>query len=181
MSDRLRLDLVLNDFVACAVALGEITVLSDGTPWRPLIDVRDMARAIEWAITRPAQAGGGLLVVNAGSSEWNYQVKDLAAAVAQAVPGTKVSINTAAQPDKRSYKVDFGLYQRLAPQHQPQVSLSQSIAALREGLTAMGFANRDFRNSQYMRLKVLEAHIAAGRLLPSLRWQASPALRERTA
>ena len=52
MSDRLRLDLVLNDFVASAVASGEITVLSDGTPWRPLIDVRDMARAIEWAITR---------------------------------------------------------------------------------------------------------------------------------
>ncbi len=54
MSDRLRLDLVLNDFVACAVAARKITVLSDGTPWRPLIDVRDMARAIEWAITRDA-------------------------------------------------------------------------------------------------------------------------------
>ena len=54
MSDRLRLDLVLNDFVACALALREITVLSDGLRWRPLIDVSDMARAIEWAITRPA-------------------------------------------------------------------------------------------------------------------------------
>ena len=52
MSDRLRLDLVLNDFVASALATGEITVLSDGTPWRPLIDVADMARAIEWAIGR---------------------------------------------------------------------------------------------------------------------------------
>ena len=50
MSPRLRLDLVLNDFAACALTSGEITVLSDGTPWRPLIDVRDMARAIEWAI-----------------------------------------------------------------------------------------------------------------------------------
>ncbi|MGH7043734.1 MAG: NAD-dependent epimerase/dehydratase family protein, partial [Acetobacteraceae bacterium] len=54
MSDRLRLDLVLNDFVACAVASGEISVLSDGTPWRPLIDVTDMARAIAWAIERDA-------------------------------------------------------------------------------------------------------------------------------
>ena len=58
MSDRLRLDLVLNDFVACAVASRKITVLSDGTPWRPLIDVRDMARAIEWAIARPPEQGG---------------------------------------------------------------------------------------------------------------------------
>src|SRR4029077_15879003 len=88
MSDRLRLDLVLNDFVACALSSGDITVLSDGTPWRPLIDVRDMARAIEWAITRPARTGGQFLALNAGSREWNYQVKDLAHAVAAAVPGT---------------------------------------------------------------------------------------------
>src|SRR5208282_382122 len=94
MSDRLRLDLVINDFVACALARGEITVLSDGTPWRPLIDVKDMARAIEWAVRRPAANGGEFLVVNAGADSWNYQVKDLAAAVAQAVSGTKVSINT---------------------------------------------------------------------------------------
>ncbi|WP_016746537.1 NAD-dependent epimerase/dehydratase family protein, partial [Rhizorhabdus wittichii] len=58
MSDRLRLDLVLNDFVAGALTSGQITVLSDGTPWRPLIDTADMARAIEWAATRPADNGG---------------------------------------------------------------------------------------------------------------------------
>src|ERR1700752_1541557 len=74
MSDRLRLDLVLNDFVACAVATKEITVLSDGTPWRPLIDVTDMARAIEWAIGRSSDHGGRFLVVNAGNKEANYQV-----------------------------------------------------------------------------------------------------------
>jgi nucleoside-diphosphate-sugar epimerase len=171
MSERLRLDLVLNDFVACAVALGEITVLSDGTPWRPLIDVNDMARAIDWAITRDANNGGNLLTVNVGADVWNYQVKDLASAVAAAVPGTRVSINTSAPPDKRSYKVDFGLFRKLAPAHVPQVSLDRSIAELREGLLRMGFANADFRNSEHMRLKVLEGHIAAGRLLPDLRWK----------
>ena len=75
MSDRLRLDLVLNDFVASALATGEITVLSDGTPWRPLIDVADMARAIEWAIGRAAENGGRFLVVNAGNQAANYQVR----------------------------------------------------------------------------------------------------------
>ena len=50
MSDRLRLDLVLNDFVAGALTSGRITILSDGTPWRPLINVKDMARAIDWAV-----------------------------------------------------------------------------------------------------------------------------------
>jgi len=170
MSARLRLDLVLNDFVACALANRKITVLSDGSPWRPLINVRDMARAIEWAATRKTNNGGAYLVVNAGSNEWNYQVKDLANAVAAAVPGTDVSINTDAPPDKRSYRVDFSLYRSLAPGFVPQVTLAQSIEALRDGLTKMGFADTDFRNSQNMRLKVLEAHITAGRLNPDLRW-----------
>ena len=75
MSPRLRLDLVLNDFVAGALASGEVSVLSDGTPWRPLIDVRDMARAIEWAITGGGVDAGGFLSINAGSDDWNVQVQ----------------------------------------------------------------------------------------------------------
>jgi nucleoside-diphosphate-sugar epimerase len=177
MSDRLRLDLVLNDFVACAVTSGEITVLSDGSPWRPLIDVEDMSRAIAWALERPATAGGRFLSVNVGSDEWTYQVKDLAAAVARIVPGTKVSINTSAPPDKRSYRVDFSLFQSLAPKHQPRITLDESIHRLRDGLTGMGFADRDFRNSPFMRLKTLERHIAAGRLGLDLRWRRDTAAR----
>jgi nucleoside-diphosphate-sugar epimerase len=171
MSDRLRLDLVLNDFVACAISAGEITVLSDGTPWRPLIDVEDMARAIFWAIGRDRENGGKFLAVNAGSDDSNYQVRQLAGAVARQVPGTKVSINTDAPPDKRSYKVDFSLFRSLAPAHVPRISLDQSITRLREGLTRMGFADKDFRNSPYMRLKTLERHMAAGRLGADLRWK----------
>jgi len=170
MSDRLRLDLVLNDFVACAIASREITVLSDGTPWRPLIDVEDMARAILWAIVRKPETGGKFLAVNAGRDEGNYQVRELAEAVARQVPGTKVSINTNAPPDKRSYTVDFGLFRSLAAAYAPQVSLDQSIAGLCAGLVGMGFADKDFRNSPYVRLKVLEHHMAAGRLAPDLRW-----------
>ena len=172
MSDRLRLDLVLNDFVACALATGKIDVLSDGSPWRPLIDVRDMARAIDWGITRSAIDGGRFLAVNVGSDERNYQVKDLANAVAKAIPGTSVSINQAALPDNRSYKVDFSLFCSLARMHQPQVTLRHSIDMLAKGLRSMGFADPDFRNSPYMRLKVLKSHIAAGRLTPDLRWSA---------
>jgi nucleoside-diphosphate-sugar epimerase len=172
MSERLRLDLVLNDFVACALATGEITVLSDGTPWRPLIDVKDMARAVEWAIVRdPAASGGDFLAVNVGADEWNYQVKDLAGAVAKAISGTRVSINRSAPPDKRSYRVDFSLYRRLAPEHQPRVSLPQAIGELREGLLGMNFGDRNFRSSQFMRLKVLERHISEGRLGEDLCWK----------
>jgi nucleoside-diphosphate-sugar epimerase len=171
MSDRLRLDLVLNDFVACALSRGQISVLSDGSPWRPLIDVADMARAIDWAIDRPAGTGGRYLAVNAGSDEGNYQVRDLANAVAKSVPGTDVSINTSAPADSRSYKVDFGLYRSLAPDHQPAVSLDQSIQNLISGLRRMDFKDRDFRSSDLMRLKVLQAHIDNLRLNENLEWK----------
>lgn len=173
-SDRLRLDLVLNDFVASAVATGEISILSDGTPWRPLIHVRDMARAIEWAVAREATNGGNFLAVNAGSDEWNYRVKELAAAVAEALPGTRVHINPAAAPDLRSYRVNFGLFQQLAPQHQPQERLAATIAELHEKLLAMGFRDAQFRSSRLMRLRVLTAFREQGELTEQLTW-ASPA------
>ena len=171
MSDRLRLDLVLNDFVAGALASGEITILSDGTPWRPLIDVADMARAIEWAMLRDRDDGGAFLIVNAGADEWNHQVRALAEAVAAEIPGTRVSVNAAARPDKRSYRVDFRRFRELAPAHQPAIGLAQSIRRLRDGLSEMGFADRDFRNSQLMRLRSLSAHIDQGRVSADLRWR----------
>jgi nucleoside-diphosphate-sugar epimerase len=155
MSDRLRLDLVLNDFVAGAVASGKINILSDGSPWRPLIHVKDMARAIEWAVIRPTSCGGEFLAVNTGSNQWNYQVRELAEAVAEVIPGTQVTLNPNAPPDKRSYKVDFSLYKSLAPDHQPVYTLKQAIAELQQGLLAMDFKDGDFRNSLLMRLKVL--------------------------
>lgn len=168
MSDRLRLDLVLNDFVACAMSSGEITILSDGTPWRPLIDVSDMSRAVEWAILRQPSAAGPFLALNIGKT--NHQVIDLAKAVAAVIPATRVGVNAAAAPDKRSYQVDFSLFQSMAPDHQPQVSLRQSIEQLRSGMQRMRFADSEFRSSDYMRLKVLERHVQSHQLTEDLRW-----------
>jgi len=171
MSDRLRLDLVLNDFVAGAVASKKITILSDGSPWRPLINIKDMARAIEWAIIRDIADSGEFLAVNVGSDEWNYQVKDLAVAVAKIIPNVEVSINTNAQPDKRSYRVNFGLFKKLAPNHQPKYDLLSSIEELKNGLEEMGFNDPDFRNSRYMRLKTLTDLRNKGFLTENLEWQ----------
>ena len=169
-STRLRLDLVLNDFVACAITSGEITVMSDGTPWRPLIDVEDMSRAIAWAMTRSGTAGGQFLAINAGSTKSNYQVKDLANAVSSLIPGTKISINKDALPDKRSYSVDFSLYESLAPEFQAIVSLEESIRRLRDGLRKMKFADKDFRQSPFIRLNTLRKHMDQGWLGRDLRW-----------
>lgn len=171
MSDRLRLDLVLNDFVAGAVAEKQITILSDGTPWRPLIAVKDMARAIDWAITRKSSNGGEFLAVNVGADPWNYQVRDLAKAVASVIPGTKISINKDAQPDKRSYRVSFGLFRELAPNHQPQANLVGTIQELQEGLKSLAFDDRDFRKSRLIRLMMLTWLRENGQLDDNLAWK----------
>ncbi|EOR94560.1 UDP-glucose 4-epimerase [Arcticibacter svalbardensis MN12-7] len=170
MSSRLRLDLVLNDFVAGAVTSGQINILSDGSPWRPLIHVKDMARAMEWAVTRNADNGGEFLAVNAGCKEWNYQVKEIAEAVIAVIPGTSVVLNKDAAPDKRSYRVNFDLFKQLAPDHQPIYTLQQTIRELYEGLIAMNFADAGFRDSLLMRLMVLTKLQESGLLNDDLEW-----------
>jgi nucleoside-diphosphate-sugar epimerase len=170
MSDRLRLDLVLNDFVASALLSKKITVLSDGSPWRPLINVKDMARAIEWASQRKIENGGKILSVNVGSDEWNYQVKDLAIAVANRIKGTEISINKDALPDKRSYRVDFTLYKKLASGYLPQVNLNDTIDELIDGINKTHIDNVEFRNSNFIRFNVLKRLILNKLLSTELRW-----------
>jgi nucleoside-diphosphate-sugar epimerase len=172
MSPRLRLDLVLNDFVASAVTSKTISILSDGTPWRPLIHVEDMARAIEWAIRRPPGESDAL-TINAGSDDWNYQVKDLAQAVVEEVAGTEVTVNPNAPVDKRSYRVSFEKYRRLAPEFQPKINLSAAVKDLKIGIESMPEIPADFRSSQLMRLNVLSRLKQQGQLTDNLEWKTS--------
>jgi hypothetical protein len=115
-----------------------------------------------------------LLVVNVGMNEWNYQVRDLAEATARIIPGTEVSINKNAQPDKRSYRVNFDLFRSLAPGHQPLYDLDMTIAELKEGLEAMSFKEKDFRNTGFMRLKIIDSLREQGSLDEHLRWTFHP-------
>ncbi len=170
MSERLRLDLVVNDFVAGAVAFNKIEILSDGSPWRPLIHIKDMARAIDWGVSRESSNGGVFLAVNIGSKEWNYQVKELAESVVKVIPGVQILINKNAPPDKRSYKVDFSKFHELAPNHQPQIDLIETICGLKEGLESIKFNNSDFRNSDFIRLKVLIGFRERNKINEKLEW-----------
>ena len=165
-SDRTRLDLVLNDFVASALVTGCIEVLSDGTPWRPLIDVRDMVRAIEWALREPTDA---FLLLNAGRSDCNFTVKQLASKVSE-ICGVPLKINTNAAPDNRSYQVDFSRFERLAPRFVPRFTLDSVVNDLREGMPRIGNLKGDFRNSPYVRLWQLRKLQQEGLLDENLRW-----------
>lgn len=166
-SPMLRLDLVLNDFVATALRTGRIEVLSDGSPWRPLIHVEDMARAIEWALVR---GGDDLVEVNVGSQDWTWQVGRLAEDVAAILGGVAVEINTSAAPDKRSYRVDFSRFAALAPDHQPRKDFAEAVRELAAEVRAIDFAGTAVRDSRFIRLNVLRGHVAGGRLDGALRW-----------
>jgi nucleoside-diphosphate-sugar epimerase len=176
MSERLRLDLVLNDFVAGALVSGHINILSDGTPWRPLIHVSDMARAIDWAVRRDPRDGGAYLILNVGSDTWNYQVKDLADTVAKLVPNVDVTINRNAQPDKRSYRVNFDKFTKLAQGFLPAMDLQRAVIDLRDGLRAMKFQDSDFRTGEFMRLVTLKHLRESGHLTSDLEWSDRAAL-----
>ncbi len=129
-SPNLRLDLVLNDFVATGLNKKEIEILSNGKPWRPLIDVEDMSRAIYWACHR--KKGEEIEILNIGSPDWNYQIDQLANSVKDLIgDDIIVKINKDAPPDKRSYRVAFDKFYSLVDDHlKPQVSLEESVRRL---------------------------------------------------
>jgi nucleoside-diphosphate-sugar epimerase len=170
VAPRLRLDLVINDFVASAVTTGKIEILSDGSPWRPLIHVRDMARALCWAVGR--SEGESFVAVNVGKEENTWQIGQLAKEVAAVLGNVEVSINTSAAPDRRSYKVDFGLFRSLAPNHQPQEDFAGAINELRDALKKIDFGGKPFRQSSFVRLYRLRELQAANQLDNELRWVA---------
>lgn len=169
-SSRLRLDLVLNEFVYSAIHLKKIVILSDGMPWRPLIDVEDMAKALFWAANRDNKSGGNYLTVNTGANENNFKIKDLANLVSQRLGGIEVEINKDAMPDKRSYKVDFSQYESLIDGQFHNKSINQTIDELSSLISKIEPSKINDINVKYKRLATLENHILENRLNNELFW-----------
>lgn len=169
-SPRMRLDLVLNDFVASAGTMGEITILSDGSPLRPLIDVRDMGASIDWAGQRTADNGGAFVIVNAGQDAWNFSVLELAQKVSEHFDGTSINVAADAGPDNRSYRVDFSMFRELAPAFYPTRTIDESISAIAASLDQCEIPIADFRSGVLIRLNVLRRMISSGALDQNLRW-----------
>ncbi|MDR1580752.1 MAG: SDR family oxidoreductase [Synergistaceae bacterium] len=167
-SPRLRLDLVLNDFVASAVTRNKIEILSDGTPWRPLIDVKNMAETLAWASAQ--DIGEPYVILNAGSNDWNFRVRDLAEKVREVIPETDIFINPEGQADKRSYRVRFDKFAEMSGGQVKIGDVRDTVREIRGILTDSSFADADFRNSEYMRLNMLK-HLESVRAVDGdLRW-----------
>ena len=157
MSPRLRLDLVLNDFIANSILFKEINILSDGSSWRPLISVKDMIKAITWASEVDSnKIGENFLCVNTGSYNWNYKIVDLANEVSRIIGPIPIKIGSKKAVDKRSYKVDFSKFAELNTAVKFEKSLDLTITELAKGIKKINFKNTNFRNSEFIRLNVLK-------------------------
>lgn len=165
-----RDDLVVNNFTACAVATKEIRVMSDGTPWRPLIDVRDLSNIFIAFLEKEAERINGK-VINVGFAENNFQVKTVLEFVEKAVEGCKVIYTGEHGKDSRSYKVSFKKFASLFPEIQQQWQLEKSIQDLVSHLEHAHFSEKDFKDGVYTRLQQLKKLNENNKITDTLYWR----------
>lgn len=154
MSPRMRFDLVVNEFVASALATGEINILSDGTPWRPLVHVEDICHAALLVLTAPASEVRAQ-AFNVGSNSDNYRVHEIATMIATAC-GAKVKISGGSGADIRSYKVDCSKISRILGYRQ-KWNLQSGVEELYRFLSAWRGYWSDHRDPTFVRLLHLKA------------------------
>lgn len=153
-SPMFRIDLVVNNLLACAHALGEIRIMSDGKPWRPLIHCRDIARA--FLAFADAEVPGGT-AVNVGANDENYQVRDVAELVQELVPDASIEFTGEIGSDPRSYRVSFDLLSRLVPSFELEYTLRRGMEELHEKLRTHRFSREDWESDRFVRLRRLLA------------------------
>lgn len=172
VSPRLRLDIVLNDLVAWAHTTGRILVKSDGTPWRPIIHVRDIAAAILSILEAPTNLIHNE-VFNVGRTEENYRVSQLAKIVADTVPGCRIEYAADGGPDKRCYRINCDKLRRVLPSFQPEWTAHKGAQELYDAYRAAGLTFEDINKGRYIRIHHIQRLLKAGRLNPNLRWAKS--------
>lgn len=158
-SPMFRIDLVVNNLLACAVAKGDIRIMSDGKPWRPLIHCRDIAHAFVALLHAPAEKIHNK-AINIGANEENYQVKDVADKVQRLVPHAKIVFTGEIGNDPRDYKVNFNLLNKLLPDFKLEYSLDLGMEDLFMRLKKMNFSAGDFDGERFVRLKLLQKHLS---------------------
>jgi nucleoside-diphosphate-sugar epimerase len=169
VSPRLRVDIVLNNLVGWAHTTGEVRILSDGTPWRPLVHVEDIARATLAILEAPTDVVHAEAFNIGGTSE-NYQVRELAEIVRDAVGNCTIEYAGSGDPDPRSYQVDFGKFARAFPDVQLQWTARKGAAELLTAYRNVGLTLADFDGDRYTRLKRLKTLLESGALDSDLRW-----------
>jgi nucleoside-diphosphate-sugar epimerase len=173
-SPRLRLDIVLNDLVASAYTTGRVYIKSDGTPWRPIVHIRDITAAIVVVLEAPQDVVNNE-VFNVGLTAENYRIRELADIVAETVPGCRVEYAPGGGPDKRCYRVTCEKIKRLLPDFRPKWNARKGAQELYDAYRAVGLTAEDMERGRYVRISQIQRLQNTGQLDGSLRWS------ERTA
>ncbi len=173
VSPRLRLDLVLNNLVAYAVTTGRIHMLSDGTPWRPIVHVEDISRAFLAALEAPRESIHDQ-AFNVGRTGENYRIRELAEIVAEAVPGCAITYAEGAGPDKRCYRVDCEKIRRVLPGFEPRWDARRGARQLRDAYRLAGLTAEELAGSRFIRLGRIEELLKSGAVSSDLRWNEQP-------
>jgi len=173
VSTRLRTDLVVNNLAGYAYTTGEVFIMSDGSPWRPLVHIQDITRAF-LAIARAPREKVHNEAFNVGRNEENYRVRELADMVRELVPGSTVRYAEGGGPDLRCYRVDCSKIRRAVPEFQPGWSVREGIQELLAAYREHGLTEQEFLSSRYLRIKRVMELKAAGELDETLRRVAHP-------
>jgi nucleoside-diphosphate-sugar epimerase len=169
VSPRLRLDVVLNNLAAWAHTTGRIRILSDGTPWRPLVHVRDIAAATAAVLDAPRDVVHRH-AFNIGAPAENYQVRDVATIVSEE-SGCDVEYAGSGDPDARSYRVDFGKFARAFPDLKFEWTVRDGARELLDVFSRLGLTLADFEGDRFIRLRRIQTLLDRGALDDDLRWR----------
>jgi nucleoside-diphosphate-sugar epimerase len=169
VSPRLRLDIVLNELVAAAITSGEIYIKSDGTPWRPIVHIRDIIAAALAALEAPREAVHNQKF-NVGRTDQNFRISELAAMVSQTVPGCRIEYAPDGGPDKRCYRVSCEKVKKHLPAFKPKWTAQQGAQELYQAYKVIGLTKKDLDHGKYIRMAQIQRLLDAGLIDKSLRW-----------
>ncbi|QDV08998.1 UDP-glucose 4-epimerase [Planctomycetes bacterium Poly30] len=169
VSPRLRGDLVVNNLTGYALTTGEVLLKSDGTPWRPLVHIRDISRAFLAVMEADRSLVHGK-AYNVGATKENYQMIDVARIVADVVPDSHIKIEEGAGPDKRCYRVDCDLITRELG-FECEWTVRQGVEELYEAYKAHGLTLDEFTSSRYVRIRHVKSLIDGGQIDTNLRFK----------
>ena len=158
-SAMLRIDLVVNNLLACAIARGDIRIMSDGSPWRPLVHCKDIARAFVAFLEAPKETIHNQ-IVNIGGNEENFQVKDVGDLVKKLVPNATIVYTGEVGSDSRDYKVNFDYLAKVLPDFKLEYTLEKGMIELFEKYKEHHFTQEDFEGEQFVRLRTLKKRLS---------------------
>ncbi|NLI80088.1 MAG: SDR family oxidoreductase [Deltaproteobacteria bacterium] len=169
VSPRLRFDLVLNNLVAWAYTTGLVYIKSDGTPWRPIVHIRDISRAFIATLNAPKEKVHNQ-AFNVGVNTENYRIREIADVVKETVPGCRIEYAADGGPDKRCYRVECSKLPKAVPEFKPEWDVRKGARELYETYKRIGLTLEEFEGPKYQRIGHIKHLLSTGKLDPSLRF-----------